>query len=157
MKFRKTNTSFEQAQVDEFVLSLLQAFRDCGYPRFPLYIDIEGYLELEIRMPPSIPEKIVKELGTTEAARAFPAIEIIELEPKLRRRGIFTQLVQGISKMPGIQAVVVSNVFNLGFAQYLEAKCQVPESGWTLYHGYGAPCFAYWSILADGTGSAAIE
>jgi hypothetical protein len=156
MSFRNTVTSAEQVEIDRFVTALIQAFRDCGYPRSPLYLDIDDCLELEIRMPPSIPQEAIQELGEN-AARAFPAIEIIDLAPTLRGKGIFTKLVQGVFESTGVRAVVVSNVFNPEFAKALEAKCQIPSSGWRTHFGYGAPCFAYWGVQSDGGSSPAVQ
>lgn len=107
-------------------------------------MDLDGYVTIEIRMPPSLSEAAIQELGHSGAAQAFPAIEVIELAPPYRRLGIFTRLVLELAKSPSVRAVVISNVTNADFAKSLEAKCQEPMSGWRRYKGGYFPCFAYW-------------
>lgn len=50
---------------------------------------------------------------------ACPSIERIELPESMRNKGLFTGLVNALGSLPGIEAVCVSNVTNVDFAQYL--------------------------------------
>lgn len=66
--------SSQELTVEKFVSILVSAFSQCGYLWRPLRLDLDGYITIEIRMPPSLPEAAIRKLGHSGAAQAFPAI-----------------------------------------------------------------------------------
>ena len=130
--------------LNQMVNHIVDAFNSSNYPRSAFYINIEGALEIEIRMPPSLPLKAQDAIMSLEAFRALPSIEVIKLEPKLQRLGIFTILLKKLSELPHVRAVVVSNVENKDFVDVLVKKCAQADSNWKTYKGGFFPSFAYW-------------
>lgn len=130
--------------LNQLVSDIVDAFNSSRYPRSAFYINIEGALEIEIRIPPSLPLKARDAIASLEAYMALPSIEVIRLEPKLQRLGIFTMLVKKLSELPHVRAVIVSNVENKDFVDVLVKKCAQADSKWKPYKGGFFPSFAYW-------------
>lgn len=132
--------------IELLVVSAIEIFMASDYPNRPVEMVIPGGWTMLIRCPPSLPDDAIVQLGSYfDAFRAFPAIEAIDIDPRLQGRGLFTRFVEALAKTPGVRAVVVSNVTNAEFAKRLTSRCEAPDSRWRLYKGGWSPCFAYWA------------
>lgn len=136
------------ALFDKVSSGIVECLNLVKYPRRPLYFEIQQFLTIEIRMPPSLLPDAVRELGIRGAMRAFPSIEVIRITPELQGRGLFTRIVQALAQSPDVRAVVVSNVENQEFAKKLSERCQQPGANWRPYDGGYLPSFAYWKDLS---------
>lgn len=85
-----------------FADSFLESFRRSTYPSSEVVFSNDQGM-IEVRIPPRL-------LSGLSSAAQFPAIEVIELEPKLRGKGVFKRVVTGLLERPEVVGVCVSHV-----------------------------------------------
>lgn len=111
--------------IEDLTQFVIDSFIVSEYPARPLYIFLPNLLELEIRMPPTLPDFILNKFGDiTAGLRSCPSIEVIELPKWLQRQEFFETLVRKLGTIDGVQCVCVSNVANKEFSTYLELNSE---------------------------------
>jgi hypothetical protein len=133
---QRQNHTIEEV-VEEMTQIVIEKFIVSGYPNRPLYISAPGEFELEIRIPPALPDFILNKFTDIRAGyRACPSIEVIELPQWLQRKGFFGTLVRKLGALDGIECVCISNVANKEFSTYLDEKSEWQALGSQSLVGY---------------------
>ena len=120
MDVQMTDEELMDKAVDALVNAFIVMFRSAGYPVRPLYYS-EGGITLEIRVPPTLPDFIMKKYPRfRDGFRACPSIELIGIPYEWQGCGFFTKLVNALGAEPSVECVCISCVTNEVFSQKLQ-------------------------------------
>lgn len=147
----KKSTNIGNQPIEQFVEELtdivIQKFLISGYPARPFYMSIPRELELEIRIPPALPDFILNKYADIRAGlKACPSIEVIELPDWLQRKGFFETLVRKLGALDEVECVCVSNVANKEFSTYLDLN-----SGWQTLNSINLVGYKSFFRLSNGS------
>lgn len=99
----------------------LEAYRRSGYPHKAFGYRGHG-VRVQIRIPPIPPVTPIEVCPDwPRIFAACPAIEDIEIVEPLRRKGMFTFIVQLLGSLDEVEYVCVTNVMNESFRSHLES------------------------------------
>jgi MoaA/NifB/PqqE/SkfB family radical SAM enzyme len=94
-------------------------FSQSKYPEKLFVYSAYGIVYVEIRHPSVLPPNVDPTLSIYDKLASCPSIINIEVSPKWQRRGLFRNIVNALCQLDVVRIVVVDNVFNASFKDYL--------------------------------------
>lgn len=104
-----------------FAVQIAKLFKQSKYPHSPFNLDIEGFIELHIRIPPFIPELLKQYNDKIEYITKVICIENIKVAKAFRGMGFFKKILKELSKLD-IDYIVIGHIENEKLAQYFDSN-----------------------------------